>query len=219
MAELSELESLIRNIDHIPRQVLCYLDLTSMVRCLRVSKTIQTFIKGERFFHYSKSRFLRELWKAKPPYWYRSRKEHDPLDEHKCCPPHWLDVFDFFENEGNLEDLEEFVWFIKDYFRQSERDRGHFSPLVHAARVGSLKVLQYCLDHGFTFTHEAPFPEEKIYYKGAIVEREYHPDRSSPLVMACRNDQAEAARLILRYANVKDIGMNESDDTDKTAFH
>ena len=199
-------EFLVRSMDHIPRQILGFLDLTSIVRCLRLSKTIKAFIENERFLYLSKSRLLRKSWKVT---WRHCNLKRDSFlgSNHH---PHWIKVFDHFENEANIEDLQEFVWFMKSYYRRSENDGALYSPLVHAARVGSLKVLKYCFDNKFPGD---PYHLSKKYYN------EYHPDCRSPLVMACKKGRADVVRLILSYAHIKDVGINQSDDRDRTAFH
>ena len=188
-----------------------YLDLQTIVRCLRVSNAFKVFIENERTLYFLQSRNLRESRRGKKPV-YGTMKNDSCLEEHRF--PHWVEVFDYFENQGNLEDLQEFVWFMKDY-TYSEKDHVFYSPLHHAARIGSLKVLQYCLDHEFIFDHMALKSEWRAFIK----REDYHKKRKRPLTMACRGGQTEAVRLILSYYQTKEIGIGGEDYKKKTAFH
>ena len=242
-----KLTSLLTNpgLDHIPRQVLGYLDAQTVVSCLRVSKALKGFVENERHWYLLQSKILRE---KKPPkivieqigWGSTSYKDLSDHFNYRMVPgryPQWLKVFEYFENEASFDDLKGFVWLIKDYTTIDVEDDECFkySPLFHAAKFGSLNVIQFCLDNGFCFdlddlqTKRPPrYEMDGMDYRmmGEIMERERkeqvpddHKSRMTPLSMACKHAQTEAVRLILSYSETKEIGLGSYDDTRKTAFH
>ena len=232
-------------LDHIPRQVLGYLDAQTVLSCLRVSKAFKAFVENERHWYLLQSKILRE---TKPPKivitkvgWGTTR--HEDKNNHfnqRMVPeryPQWKKVFEYFENEASFEDLQGFVWLIKDYTLIDDEDDELFtySPLFHAAKFGSLKVIQFCLDNGFCFDlADLQAKRPPRYHTGIVDDRSYmqmlererkevvpdnHKSRMTPLMMACKHSQTEAVRLILSYSETKEIGLGSCDDTRKTAFH
>ena len=100
---------------------------------------------------------------------------------------------------------------MKDYnYTYSNKEYVFYSPLHHAAKIGSLKVLQYCLDRGYSFDRL------ELYSNWS---EDYHKKRKRPLIMACRSGQTEAVRLILSYYQIKVIGIGAQDYKGKTALH
>ena len=211
-------------LDHIPRQVLGYLDAGTIVSCLKVSKAFKAFIENERHWYFLQSKLLREP--RLPPRlvsnYSLSAKKNSRLVTHTY--PQYVKVFEYFENEGDFEGLQELVWLIKDYTFTDDEDVVllKYSPLFHAARFGCLKVLHFCLDNGFCFDAGAFKPFEgdststvQVQYQ----ESDHHKRRMSPLMMACKHAQTEAVRLILSYSETKEIGLGRRDDIQKTAFH
>ena len=236
--ERGQLTYLLTNpgLDHIPRQVLSYLDAPTIVSCLRVSKAFKAMIENERHWYLLQSKLLR---KYRTPNMIMTASATGQLRQlwtktallfnRRLVPPkypQWVKAFEFYENEANFEELQGFVWFIKDYTLIDDEDdeSSRYSPLFHAARFGNLKVLQFCLDNEFCFDHEAFKPSTSHYNNPYSIQgqeqlQDNHKNRLSPLSMACKHAQTEAVKLILSYSETKEIALGRFDDTRKTAFH
>ena len=119
--ERGQLTYLLTNpgLDHIPRQVLGYLDTPTIVSCLRVSKAFKAMIENERHWYLLQSKLLR---KYRTPNMIMTASATGQLRQlwtktallfnRRLVPPkypQWVKAFEFYENEANFEELQGFV--------------------------------------------------------------------------------------------------------------
>ena len=213
-------------LDHIPRQIFNYLDLVTISRCLNVSKTWKTFIEKDKSVWLLKLKHLRYYWthgKGEKVECTRlhgikfKTYTHDPVFRKRNHLAHWKYIMDHFETQP-VEDLKEIVYLAKDYFFREDGEKfcyGYYSPLHHAARIGCLRIIKFCLDQGFSFNLKY---NKGFWIVGNKQKSGYsdEPDldldmaRRFPLHMACQYQQTEIVRLILSYAGKMAIGLGHS---------
>ena len=216
-------------LDHIPRQIFNYLDLVTISRCLRVSKIWKDNIEKEKSIWLLKLKHLRYYWthgKGRKVENTRHGFElvsytHNPVfrvhrGQHMDHLAHWQYILDQFETK-TVGDLKEIVYLAGDYFFHEEKFYyDYYSPLHHAARIGCVRVIKFCLDQGFSFSlqYNKGFwivgKEQNSGYGGDHADLDFDKARRFPLHMACLYQQTEIVRLILSYADKMAIGLGHS---------
>ena len=111
--------------------------------------------------------------------------------------PDWIIVFNHFETKESLENLEEFVNFMQQYYEALDTQQMCQTPLHYACQNGQINVIQHVLAINVDFQ--------------AI-------DRSgmTPLHWACQEGKVEIVKLILDHL---DIDVNISDHNGRTLLH
>ena len=179
-----------QGFNHISLKIFGFLDLWSFAQCRQVCKLWNLVLQ--------KSWLLRKLSV------YKGRALICSADGDQIIYktllevfPDWILVFQHFETKESLENLEEFVNFMQQYYKAWVTQQYCQTPLHYACQSGQINVIQHVLAISIDFQAM---------------------DRTgmTPLHWACREGKVEIVKLIL---NNIDIDLNIPDQNGWTLLH